>query len=196
MKRKTYSYIEYLELIETLVNDGLTSGPKQSEALSQFTALNLKRMQRLNKTMQTEPDVERALSELEKPQHWKVITEAWCGDSAQNIPAIAHIAAKSNGKIELAMVLRDENLDLMDRFLTNGGRSIPKLIAFDSDGNELFTWGPRPEEAQKLFRVWKVNQSDMTWEEFEKELHTWYAKDRTQSIQQELASLISKTAIS
>ncbi|MBC9794991.1 thioredoxin family protein [Sinomicrobium weinanense] len=187
-----FNYSEYVAWMEELVRNGRTSGSKQTEALAGFTALNLKRTQRLDKTAKIEAELKELLSGLEQPQDWWVITEAWCGDGAQNIPVMAKMAAESNGMIRLHMILRDKNPDLMDRYLTNGARSIPKLAAFDPSGNELFTWGPRPEPAQQLLLDWKAAPGDRSWDDFEKELHTWYAKDKTQTMQQEFIALLKK----
>jgi hypothetical protein len=79
----------------------------------------------------------------------------------------------------------------MDNHLTNGSRSIPRLIAHDVFGTELFTWGPRPVHAQSLLLSWKQRPQGRSWEDFEKELHTWYAKDKTLSIQKEFTDILS-----
>ena len=74
---------------------------------------------------------------------WFVLTEGWCKDAAQIVPVL-HALAKLNSNIELKVLLRDDNLDLMDQYLTNGKRrSIPRLIAVDPDVmEELSSWGP------------------------------------------------------
>ncbi|MEM8560306.1 MAG: thioredoxin family protein [Bacteroidota bacterium] len=93
-----------------------------------------------------------ALAGIEAPQTWLVLTEAWCGDAAFNLPVIAEAAALSP-HVALRVLLRDEHTDLIERYHTNGSHSIPKLVAFDGDGTELFTWGPRPAEAQAQVRA-------------------------------------------
>lgn len=122
---------------------------------------------------------------------WLVITEAWCGDAAQNIPVIAKIA-EINSNIELKFILRGENLVVMDTYLTNGGRSIPKLICLDSQTlEELGTWGPRPVIAQKRFMKDKTDP-DVSHEEMVKNNQLWYLQDKTLSIQNEFLELIKK----
>ena len=69
--------------------------------------------------------------------------------------------AEVNSNINLQLVLRDENLELMDLFLTNGGRSIPKLIALDKDLNILFTWGPRPQTATNMVLDYKTKHGSL-----------------------------------
>ena len=79
----------------------------------------------------------------------------------------------------------------MDRFLTNGGRSIPKLIALDENSNVLYTWGPRPQEAQELYDEWRFSENKVPYKEFQIELQKWYNKDGGASLQMELLDLIS-----
>jgi hypothetical protein len=121
-----------------------------------------------------------------------VITEAWCGDAAQTIPLMHAISVASKGKIDIKLVLRDENLELMDHFLTNGGRAIPVLICLDTDTlHQIGKWGPRPALAQQMVVEYKQHP-EQSLEAFKTLLHTWYAKDKTLSQQHELAQLIAK----
>ena len=190
VKGSVFTYPQFIEWVEQLVQDGKTSGDNQTDDLISFTALNLKRMQRIDKTMQMAPELMNCLRQLD-PQRWWVITEAWCGDSAQSLPVIGAMAANSGGVIDLNIMLRDENPAIMDDYLTNGGKSIPKLVVFDNAGNELFTWGPRPKSAQEILLSWKNNPNGKSWEEFERELHGWYTKNKQQEIQAEFVQLLS-----
>ncbi|MCG2462681.1 thioredoxin family protein [Flavobacteriaceae bacterium F89] len=186
-----FTYAEFYGWMQSLVAAGKTSGNNQTEVLADFTALNKRRMKRLNRTLSLEPDLLLKLESIEKPQNWLVITEAWCGDSAQCLPVIGKMASYSE-KIELSIVLRDENPQLMEVYHTNGSKSIPKLISFDENEKELFLWGPRPEPAQEILSNWKKEPQGRNWEEFEKELHTWYAKDKTKTLQREFLQLFNE----
>ncbi len=150
------NYSAYMALTEQLVNEGRTSGPNQSEAYIYYTKLNLQRMNRLNKTI----TIPTELSELiaQKAQHWTwlIITEPWCGDAAQCVPALEKLALCSSN-IQTKYILRDENPEVMDAYLTNGGRSIPKLICLDEQLQEVFTWGPRPDVIQAVMNDLKAN---------------------------------------
>ncbi|MEY4791579.1 MAG: hypothetical protein RIT34_386 [Bacteroidota bacterium] len=150
------NYSAYMALTEQLVNEGRTSGPNQSEAYVYYTKLNLQRMNRLNKTI----TIPMELSELiaQKAQHWTwlIITEPWCGDAAQCVPALEKLALCSP-TIQTKYILRDENPEVMDAYLTNGGRSIPKLICLDEQLQEVFTWGPRPDVIQAVMNDLKAN---------------------------------------
>ncbi|MBZ9731595.1 thioredoxin family protein [Salegentibacter sp. JZCK2] len=194
MNKSIFTYEEFYEWILELVLAEKTSGSSQSPALANFTALNAKRMSRLSKTVILQPELMSLLQEITELQEWLVITEAWCGDSAQSLPVIARMAAASDN-INLKIVLREENPELMDQYLTNGSKSIPKLVSFDQSGNEIFTWGPRPEPAQKILMDWKREPAGRSWEIFEKELHTWYALDKSVSLQGEFVQILEKQEV-
>lgn len=188
-----YTYESYLKEFEKWIKKGITSSGNHSPALVEFTKLNWSRTQRIHKTISLNAELKIAAEKIQNNYTWMVLTEAWCGDSAQNLPVIAEIAKLNPEKIKLYILLRDENPELMDKYLTNGARAIPKLIAVNETMNkETFVWGPRPLPAQELLRKWKRNPGDKSWEEFEKELHSWYAKDKTQTIQSEFLSLLNE----
>ena len=190
--QKAISYEDYIALIDELVIRGETTGPDQSEAFIHYTALNQQRMHRWEKTIQLLPSAEAAIRGVTVPQTWLVLTEAWCGDAAHIIPVL-HALAKLNPLIKLSFVFRDENPELMDRYLTNGvSRSIPKLIALDTaTREELFTWGPRPAPLQAIF--FKMREEGLAYAAIKEELQRWYNKDKTITIQQEMAALAAAT---
>lgn len=128
-------------------------------------------------------ELQDALDATEMPQTWMVLTEPWCGDSAFILPVIAE-AAQAHPDIDLRILLRDDNLDLMDRFLTGGSRSIPKLVGLDDDGTVLFTWGPRPEEAQDRYDA--LNASGKDKMAIVKALLDWYDEGGWQHVEREL----------
>ncbi len=186
--KKAYTYEEYLELIADLVDKKQTTGPNQSEDYAAYTRLNLIRMQRLDKTVEIGNELTELVKEIKSPQRWYVLLEGWCGDAAQSVPVIAKLATL-NDHIELHLLLRDEHPVIMDQYLTNGGRSIPKLIGLDENGEELFVWGPRPAEAQALYDEFKLNP-ERGFVKFAEELQLWYSKNKTVAIQKELISVI------
>jgi hypothetical protein len=78
-----------------------------------------------------------------------VISEDWCGDAMLNNPVLLRIAEEAN--IAVRFVLRDQNLELIDQYLTNGtSRSIPIFIFIDGNGEEKAVWGPRAPKLQDL----------------------------------------------
>lgn len=143
------SYESYMKLTEQLVEEVRTSGPNQSEAYVYYTKLNFQRMKRLNKTIEIPERIIDLLKEKATNWTWVTLTEPWCGDAAQCVPVIEKLALSADN-IQTLYLLRDEHPEVMDAYLTNGGRSIPKLICLDKSGKEIFTWGPRPEVIQEV----------------------------------------------
>ena len=184
-----YTYQTYRQLIDDLLAQGKSTGPKQSEELAAYSALNVQRMQRLDKTMKVQAALAAAAAGLREKYLWLIITEGWCGDAAQLLPILEALAQASQGRISTRYVLRDEHPELMDQYLTGGGRAMPKLLVLHPDTLAVIThWGPRPAPAQEL--VIKLKAEGATHEEFSLQLHTWYAHDRTQTTQTELLALV------
>lgn len=189
---KSISYMQYLEMIDKLLVEGKTTGDNHSEEMVEYTRMNMHRMYRMEKTAVLDDEIVQLLLSVENKMTWVVLTEAWCGDAAQNIPAIAKIAAASP-LIEVKLLLRDEHPELMDAYLTNGTRSIPKLIVVNTDTLEVLgTWGPRPEAAQQL--VQEAKDNNLPFKEMAEKLHSWYAKDRSRTLQQEFKGLLRNWA--
>lgn len=178
------SYQEYREFVELLFSKGKTTGPNQSPAYLDYTKMGIQRMKKWDKISQVSPLMKEKVTQL-PPQTWLVLTEAWCGDAAQSIPYLQKLT-EENPSIQLRLILRDENLEIMDAFLTNGARSIPKLIALGPDLEEVyFTWGPKPHYLIEKQRAFRQDPQGKTSADFSREAHLWYAKDRHQAIEQE-----------
>ena len=189
---KGLDYSDFLETTRYKIDknkDELNSD--QAKITLDMLNLNYRRSVRIQKIYKIDEELKSILSKIEEPQIWMVLTEDWCGDSAQNLPYIAKMADE-NPLIDLRIFPRDENLDVMDKYLTNGkSRSIPKLVAFDKTGNELFQWGPRPKEAQDL--VEELKSSGIPKVEFIEKLHLWYARNKGKALEQEFISLLCET---
>jgi len=188
------TYFEYREMVKQLVLENKTTGPNQSEAYLEYTRMAAQRMHRWDKTAKVSPEMEELILGI-PPQIWLVITEAWCGDAAQTIPYMNKLA-EVNPKIQLRLVLRDENPELMERYLTNGARSIPKLIAL-SPGlkKEYFTWGPKPQFLLERQKAYKLDPQGLSSKEFTEGTHLWYARDKNQSLEKELMDRIKEAFI-
>lgn len=182
------SYKDYFERAQKKLENQIGNDISEEEKhLLEYTKLNIKRSERIAKTYQVSEELKSLLTSINKPQLWMVLTEPWCGDSAQNLPYIAKMA-EINPLIKLKIVLRDENPDIMDLYLTDGTRSIPILVSLDSDGNELFKWGPRPLEAVELVK--KAKAEGKAKDQFIEELHLWYGRNRGKAIESEFISLL------
>ena len=191
-----FTYPEFFRFTEKLVDENRTTGSNQSEEYLGYTRLNLQRMGRWNKTSKVSASLEKLMGKVNRPQVWLLITEAWCGDGAQSIPHLAKIAAL-NPLISLKIILRDEHPELMDAYLTNGARSIPKLIAITADlQQELFIWGPKPQYLLDCHAAYKQNPGDLSYQEFKEQIHLWYAKNKQKDLETEIYPLISSTLIS
>ena len=191
---KAISYEAYKLMVDELLAQGRTTGPNQSQDFIHYTQLNQQRMHRIEKTTEVLPAVKEAIGSILRPQTWLVLTEAWCGDAAQSVPVI-YTLAQLNPLIDLRLLLRDENLELMDQYLTNGiSRSIPKLIGLDTaTREELFTWGPRPTALQESFMG--MRSEGLPYDVIKEELQRWYNKDKTVAVQQEMAALAARYAV-
>lgn len=183
------SYNEYRDLVVNLVAVNSTTGNKKTEALANYTMLNDRRMKRWDKTVKLSEETKTAIESYNKKVTWLVITESWCGDAAHIMPII-HKVAELNDNIDFRIVLRDGNDALMNEFLTNGGRAVPKLIMIDKSSNEVVnTFGPRPTVAIDMVNNYKAKHGKLT-PEFKEDLQRWYNKDKGQSTIQDLVKLL------
>lgn len=184
------NYKVYSEQMTHFFESKSTSGADQTEGLIGYTALNYQRMKRLDKTIKVDDTQIKEFQKLNKEINWLIITEAWCGDAAQVIPVLNKIA-EATKTIKIKLVYRDEHPQLMDLFLTNGARSIPKLIALDRNQNILYTWGPRPAEATKMVNDFKIKNGSLTTQ-FKQDLQIWYNKNKGQGVIQDQLLLLNK----
>ena len=185
------SYQEYRNLVAQYAAEGKASGNTQTADYINYTKLNESRMHRLDKTLQVIDEVKEYLENLQRPFTWLVLAETWCGDAAQVVPVINKMAEVSD-KIDLRILLRDENEALMNLFLTNGTKSIPKLIMLDKKTNEVIAdFGPRPKGAKQLIIDYKTTHG-MVDETAKIELQKWYLADKGISIQKEIVALMNE----
>lgn len=187
---KSINYSDYRKLVSDLLEEGKSTGLNQSEALLNYSMLNDRRMKRLDKTVKLTTTTKEVAASLEVPQTWLVLTEGWCGDAAQNIPVLNKIA-EENKNISLQLVLRDEHPELMDAFLTNGGRAIPKMIVLDEAKNVIDTWGPRPSTATKMVSDYKEEHGGLD-ADFKKDLQVWYNKNKGENVQEDVIEILKK----
>jgi thiol-disulfide isomerase/thioredoxin len=181
----SHTYQEYRSLVSQLVSEESTTGKEKSESLVEYTKLNDRRMKRWDKTLKISENSKAQIEVFKDDVTWLVITESWCGDAAHILPVINKIS-ELNGNITFKTVLRDENKDLMNLFLTDGNQSIPKLIMLDDNTGEVInTYGPRPNLATKIVNDFKVEHGKLT-PEFKQDLQVWYNKDKGQSIVEDL----------
>ena len=198
-----FTYKAYRQLITDLFDQQKSTVEDHSEAMLHYTKLNISRMNRLDKRSRLTEITTQQLANINRPTTWLVITEGWCGDAAQIVPVLNHMALV-NEKITLRFILRDKNVAVIDAYLTNGARAIPKILVLDTETSEvLTTWGPRPAEVQQLVLAAKAKSlatEDLVLREqisskAAEQLHLWYAKDKTKTIQQEFLEVLYPTSI-
>ena len=147
-------------------------------------------MNRWDRTIELDDDLVEKLKAVPCPVNWLLLSEGWCGDASQNVPFLNKMA-EASPNIKLRILLRDEHLDIMDQYLTNGGRAIPKLIVLGEGMNEVGTWGPRPAEIQEKVHLEK-HENGMNSEDIGKMVQKWYAKDKGATIEKEMMDVIAQ----
>lgn len=180
-----FDYEMFLEKMRVKV-EICKAGKQKIEKLDHIK-LNYQRSLRLRKMYQVTGELKAVLQKINYPQWWIVLTEDWCGDSAQTLPYIAKMA-ELNDRIQLKILLRDQNIDIMEQYLTDGKRSIPKLIAFDESGRELFHWGPRPKLISERYKALEKGGFDRKY--ILEKLHLWYTQNRGKTLEAEILVLL------
>lgn len=181
------SYNEYRALVTNLLGNNESTTKNGSEDLVSYSKLNNSRMKRLDKTTKLDDSVVNKFSSIDKKITWVLLSEGWCGDAAQNLPVINKLA-ETNSNINLRIVLRDENPELMNEFLTNGNQAIPKLIQLENE-KVTKTWGPRPTIATKMVVDYKSKHGQLD-ADFKKDLQVWYNKNKSENVIEDLSELI------
>ena len=177
----------YDKHVKELFAQGKTTGDNQTSNYIYFTKLGI---QRLKRGLKTTTLISKVIGTLNKTKaiNWLVISEAWCGDAVNIIPSIVKMA-EADKKISLKIILRDENPEIMDRFLTNGARAIPIVIFLDDNFNELANWGARPKPAQQIVIAHKENPVK-SFDEVKVDLQKWYIQDKGQTVQCEFRDIL------
>ncbi|MDT7828532.1 thioredoxin family protein [Pricia sp. S334] len=194
---KALSYADYRKLVAQLTAEGGSTGPEQTDDLANYTLMNDRRMRRFDKTVKVDADIRAEIASVSRQITLLVLTESWCGDAAPSLPVMNKVA-DLNDNISFKVLLRDENTGLMNRFLTNGAMSIPKLIFLDAGATRpedkyipFAVWGPRPLPAAQLVLDHKERHGEIL-PELKEELQQWYNKDKGQTILREITALLPK----
>ncbi len=181
------NWYEYLSSFEDILNRKLTKKPYDNEAYIEYVKLNKSRMNRWLRTGLLKGSTQQTIEKIREVQNWYIITEPWCGDAAHSVPFI-YLLSELNQNIKLTLILRDSEPEWIERYLTNGSRSIPKLIVRNNYDEDLFTWGPRPKECQLLISELKKQQ--ISDEDIKTRAQEWYNKNKGISLQEEIRNKI------
>ena len=177
----------YLSEFESILNAPSPIAPYDNPDYLDYTKLNWSRMNRWLKKGELSEQLVDTIKGIAQPQQWIVITEPWCGDAAHSVPFL-YLAAQLNPLVSVDYELRDAAPFRINDYLTNGSKSIPKLIIRDGQGNDLAVWGPRPIECQKLFDQLKAEEADFEMQKTA--LQKWYNEDKGKSLQAELTAIL------
>lgn len=188
---RSMSYPSYRDLMKQLTEDNSNTGLEKTATLASYTKLNAQRMKRWDKTIEVSDVAQKRIADFKYDITWLVVTESWCGDAAHVIPALNKVA-ELNAHINLRIVLRDVNPELIDAFLTNGNKAIPKLIIIDDlTGEVADVYGPRPTEATNYVKRFKAKHGALT-PGFKADLQHWYNKDKGQNVIEDVTLLLGK----
>ena len=181
------TYKTYSELLQQYARQGKTSG-EQKESYVGYTKLAAARQRRWEKTYSPEVNFIDAIYDCKvKGEQWLVFTETWCGDAAHALPFFNEWAIAT--KIPMRIVFRDEHPELMDQFLTDGGRSIPKWIRLNDHFEAVSNWGPRPSELTDHYKQWKAD-TDFDKSEWSLFAQDWYNKNKGRALENDIFDLM------
>lgn len=180
-------FTEYLSYFDGILQAEVKPQPYDEPDYFDYTKLNWSRTNRWLKKGVLNARLKEVIEAIAEPQEWILITEPWCGDAAHSVPFIVMLA-ELNPLIQLTIELRDQEPFRINEYLTNGGKSIPKLIIRNQEGKDIATWGPRPENAQAMY--YKAQQDGLDFESFKEAIQKWYNLDKGESLQKELLALL------
>jgi len=120
------------------------------EAYKAAMSRNRERVEANEPKVILDPEVVRFFKGLPQPLNVVVLAEDWCGDVIANLPVIG-VLAKAVGTLDLRIFYRDQNPDLIERWLNQGKyQSIPVVAFFDQRFRELGHWIERPASVTEL----------------------------------------------
>lgn len=129
-------------------------------------------------------------SNYDKPVNVLILAEDWCGDVVQSLPPIIRMLERAP-EVQVRIFKRDENPDIMNRYLTDGTKSIPYLVFMDTAFNELARWGPRPEDCQAIMRN---NKGKIPMDQIYPQIRAWYKENGNGPLVREIRSILEQIA--
>lgn len=177
------TFQEYLDYFEQILASPHDYEPYADEEYFNYTKLNWSRMNRWLKRFEPSDEIKSLISSITEHQHWIVITEPWCGDAAHSVAQLYQIV-KNNPNIDFEIQLRDAEPHLIEDYLTDGGKSIPKVVIRNDVGHDKVIWGPRPQQLQDIFVEMKIEGK--SFEEVKETMQKWYNEDKGAELQREL----------
>ncbi len=179
---------DYHKFFEKVSNQKGTEAPYDDEGFLLYTIANFKRSNKIRTKVNLDKKLYNELNSGTDTWTWVLITEPWCGDASFTQPIIEAVCLA--GDIDLKIALRDKEKTMMNAYLTDGGKSIPKLVVLNEHLIEIFQWGPRPQELQA--KIKNLLNNNGSYDEKLKLAHQWYRKYGSEALQLELLELIKK----
>lgn len=136
-----FTYSEFMAFADDIFNLENPPAPYDNENYMNYSKSNVRWSQRLTKKLKLTEEIVNLVKSIEGTWNWVLINEPWCGDGAFSLAFLHNLSVASEGKINLKIVLRDENHPIMNEYLTNDGMAIPKLVCLDGELNEMLVWG-------------------------------------------------------
>lgn len=183
------TYREFEDAWKDSLDRPLDELDKEARKVHHYRRYNLERSEQVFARYEPSADLVDQMDRIDAAQLWMVLTDDWCGDSAYCLPVLVRAAGLSP-LVELRILRRDDNLDIMDQYLTGTSRSIPKLVSFGGDGTELFQWGPRPQDAIDLRE--RMLDEERSREEVTRALLDWYADGGWNEVDAEMADAVQR----
>lgn len=184
---KAISFEEYFKNTEEIVNKNEDELTEEEKKMLDYYQLGVQRMSRMLKVYKPNEEQIRRLAGKNFKGKFLIISEGWCGDAGQTVPAVSLFFEEKN---DVRIIYRDENPDLIDLFLTNGTRSIPIVVILDENNEVIAHWGPRPLYGIELFKKHKANPENYPKEQFYNDIQLYYAKNRGLDVINEILDLI------
>jgi hypothetical protein len=136
-----------------------------------------------------DPDSVDRLREVSTGLRLLALSEDWCGDCVSVLPVVARLAVLAG--VDLRVLSRDANEDIIDEHLTAGTKSIPVVMVLDESLRERAWWGPRPSVLQRWYR----NEGLLlTGPERGRRKRAWYARDRGRTTVAEVVDTVERAA--
>jgi hypothetical protein len=180
------NWSDYIEYFNEILDGKIITAPYDDPHFMEYSKLNISRMNRWLKQGVLNEVLVNKLKEISTPQKWVLITEPWCGDAAHIVPFI-YLLSEVNPLISLVIQLRDTDSEI-ENYLTNGSKSVPKLIIRNEQNEDIHIWGPRPVAGQHHFM--DLQAQGLALDQQKMGLQQWYNQDKGVSLQQELLALI------
>lgn len=185
------NFLAYYQYCKSIAEQPLSAqkAPYNQPDYLDYVQLNWSRMNRWLKNGQLSGALVNLIKDIKSAQNWLIITEPWCGDAAHSVPFM-ELLSEVNPLITIRYELRDSEPFSINQYLTNGSKSIPKLVVRNAEGHDLFTWGPRPVGCQVIYT--DLSAREAGFEELKIALQKWYNADKGQALQEELLALLAQ----